>query len=94
MKVPTEVTVGGPLLTTKALTSSAVAWSAEALTDKDSGYRYRGADRRGLSGLSSPSALREDLNGARRLARDAGCDAKIVAKVERGSRLQIRGCHG
>lgn len=25
----------------------------------------------------------EDLNYARRLARDAGCDAKIVAKVER-----------
>ncbi|HFH6596232.1 TPA: pyruvate kinase [Klebsiella pneumoniae] len=69
MKVFTEVTVGG--------------LSAEALTDKDKADIVTAA-KIGVDYLAvSFPRCGEDLNYARRLARDAGCDAKIVAKVER-----------
>ena len=71
MKVFTEVTVGGPLSNNKGINKLGGGLSAEALTDKDK------AD------IVSFPRCGEDLNYARRLARDAGCDAKIVAKVER-----------
>ncbi|EEK5217252.1 pyruvate kinase [Salmonella enterica] len=69
MKVFTEVTGGG--------------LSAEALTEKDKAD-IQTAALIGVDYLAvSFPRCGEDLNYARRLARDAGCDAKIVAKVER-----------
>ncbi|MCC7981604.1 pyruvate kinase, partial [Klebsiella pneumoniae] len=57
--------------------------SAEALTDKDKADIVTAA-KIGVDYLAvSFPRCGEDLNYARRLARDAGCDAKIVAKVER-----------
>jgi len=83
MKVFTEVTVGGPLSNNKGINKLGGGLSAEALTDKDKADIVTAA----LIGVDylavSFPRCGEDLNYARRLARDAGCDAKIVAKVER-----------
>ena len=83
MKVFTEVTVGGPLSNNKGINKLGGGLSAEALTEKDKADIVTAA----LIGVDylavSFPRCGEDLNYARRLARDAGCDAKIVAKVER-----------
>jgi len=82
-KVFTEVTVGGPLSNNKGINKLGGGLSAEALTEKDI------ADIATAAKISvdylavSFPRTGEDINYARRLARDAGCDAKIVAKVER-----------
>ena len=72
-KVFTEVTVGGPLSNNKGINKLGGGLSADALTEKDK------ADYLAVSFPRSG----EDLNYARQLARDAGLNAKIVAKVER-----------
>lgn len=83
MKVFTEVTVGGPLSNNKGINKLGGGLSAEALTDKDKADIVTAA-KIGVDYLAvSFPRCGEDLNYARRLARDAGCDAKIVAKVER-----------
>ena len=82
MKVFTEVTVGGPLSNNKGINKLGGGLSAEALTDKDKADIVTAA-KIGVDYLAvSFPRCGEDLNYARRLARDAGCDAKIVAKVE------------
>jgi pyruvate kinase len=83
MKVFTEVTVGGPLSNNKGINKLGGGLSAEALTEKDKADIVTAA-KIGVDYLAvSFPRCGEDLNYARRLARDAGCDAKIVAKVER-----------
>jgi pyruvate kinase len=83
MKVFTEVTVGGPLSNNKGINKLGGGLSAEALTEKDKAD-IKTAALIGVDYLAvSFPRCGEDLNYARRLARDAGCDAKIVAKVER-----------
>lgn len=83
MKVFTEVTVGGPLSNNKGINKLGGGLSAEALTEKDKAD-IKTAASIGVDYLAvSFPRCGEDLNYARRLARDAGCDAKIVAKVER-----------
>ena len=83
MKVFTEVTVGGPLSNNKGINKLGGGLSAEALTEKDKADIITAA-KIGVDYLAvSFPRCGEDLNYARRLARDAGCDAKIVAKVER-----------
>ncbi|MGQ7030391.1 pyruvate kinase [Escherichia coli] len=83
MKVFTEVTVGGPLSNNKGINKLVGGLSAEALTEKDKAD-IKTAALIGVDYLAvSFPRCGEDLNYARRLARDAGCDAKIVAKVER-----------
>ncbi|TGD41256.1 pyruvate kinase, partial [Salmonella enterica subsp. enterica serovar Poona] len=82
-KVFTEVTVGGPLSNNKGINKLGGGLSAEALTEKDKAD-IQTAALIGVDYLAvSFPRCGEDLNYARRLARDAGCDAKIVAKVER-----------
>ena len=79
MKVFTEVTVGGPLSNNKGINKLGGGLSAEALTDKDKADIVTAA-KIGVDYLAvSFPRCGEDLNYARRLARDA----KIVAKVER-----------
>ncbi len=83
MKVFTEVTVGGPLSNNKGINKLGGGLSAEALTEKDKAD-IKTAALIGVDYLAvSFPRCGEDLTYARRLARDAGCDAKIVAKVER-----------
>ncbi len=84
MKVFTEVTVGGPLSNNKGINKLGGGLSAEALTEKDKADIKTAA----LIGVDYPGCLPSHAvakisNYARRPARDAGCDAKIVAKVER-----------
>lgn len=82
-QILTEVTVGGQLSNNKGINKLGGGLSAEALTDKDKAdillAAQIGVD---FLAVSFPRAA-EDLNYARRLAREAGCDCQIVAKVER-----------
>jgi pyruvate kinase len=83
MKVFTEVTVGGTLSNNKGINKLGGGLSAEALTEKDKADIITAA-KIGVDYLAvSFPRTGEDLNYARRLARDAGCNAKIVSKVER-----------
>ncbi|WP_213993946.1 pyruvate kinase [Sodalis sp. dw_96] len=82
-QVFTEVTVGGPLSNNKGINKMGGGLSAPALTEKDK-LDILIAAKIGVDYLAvSFPRTGEDLNYARRLARDAGCNAKIVSKVER-----------
>lgn len=83
IRVYTEVTVDGPLSNNKGINKLGGGLSAEALTEKDKADIITAA-RIGVDYLAvSFPRTGEDLNYARRLARDAGSYAKIVSKVER-----------
>ncbi len=81
LKVFTEVTVGGPLSNNKGINKLGGGLSAEALTEKDKQDIITAA-KIGVDYLAvSFPRTGEDLNYARRLARDAGCECQIVAKL-------------
>ncbi|WP_373779227.1 pyruvate kinase [Glaesserella sp.] len=82
-KVFTEVTVGGPLSNNKGINKLGGGLSAPALTEKDK-EDIKLAAKIGVDYLavSFPQSS-ADLNYARQLAREAGLETKIVAKVER-----------
>lgn len=83
MKVFTEVTVGGPLSNNKGINKLGGGLSAEALTEKDK-VDILTAAKIGVDYLAvSFPRCGEDLHIARRLARNAGCQAMIISKVER-----------
>ncbi|AHF74255.1 pyruvate kinase [Candidatus Sodalis pierantonius str. SOPE] len=83
IRVYTEVTMGGPLSNNKGINKLGGGLSAEALTEKDKADIITAA-KIGVDYLAvSFPHTGEDLNYARRLARDAGSYAKIVSKVER-----------
>ncbi len=82
-KVFTEVTVGGPLSNNKGINKLGGGLSADALTEKDKADIITAA-RIGVDYLAvSFPRSSADLNYARELAKQAGLEAKIVAKVER-----------
>ena len=82
-KVLTEVTVGGKLSNNKGINRQGGGLSAEALTEKDKKDIITAAEI-GVDYLAvSFPRSGEDLNYARKLAEEAGCYAKICAKVER-----------
>ena len=82
-KVLTEVTVGGKLSNNKGINRQGGGLSAEALTEKDKKDIITAAEI-GVDFLAvSFPRSGEDLNYARKLAEEAGCYAKICAKVER-----------
>ncbi|AWL12143.1 Pyruvate kinase [Saliniradius amylolyticus] len=82
-KVKTTVTVGGKLSNNKGINRLGGGLSAEALTDKDK-EDIKTAARMKVDYLAvSFPRSGEDLRYARRLAEEAGCQAKIVSKVER-----------
>lgn len=82
-KIFTEVTVGGYLSNNKGINKLGGGLSAPALTAKDK-EDIKLAARIGVDYLavSFPQSS-ADLHLARQLAKEAGLDAKIVAKVER-----------
>ncbi|WP_301098432.1 pyruvate kinase [Otariodibacter sp.] len=82
-KVLTEVTVGGPLSNNKGINKLGGGLSAPALTEKDR-EDIKLAAKIGVDYLavSFPQSSK-DLDLARQLAKEAGLDPKIVAKVER-----------
>lgn len=77
------VTVGGMLKTNKGINKLGGGLSAPSLTEKDKQdiltAAKLGADYLAVSFVSSA----EDMNSARKLARDAGFDPGLVAKIER-----------
>lgn len=82
-KVFTEVTVGGPLSNNKGINKLGGGLSADALTPKDKADIITAA-KIGVDYLAvSFPRNGADLHYARKLAQEAGLDAKIVAKVER-----------
>lgn len=82
-QVFTEVTVGGPLSNNKGINKLGGGLSAAALTEKDKAD-IRTAASIGVDYLAvSFPRVGADLHYARKLAQDAGCNAQIVAKVER-----------
>ncbi|GAA03804.1 pyruvate kinase [Photobacterium leiognathi] len=82
-KVHTEVTVAGPLSNNKGINKKGGGLSAEALTDKDKADIITAAAM-GVDYLAvSFPRNGEDMKYARRLATEAGLNAKLVAKVER-----------
>ncbi|WP_299018235.1 pyruvate kinase [uncultured Photobacterium sp.] len=82
-KVHTEVTVGGPLSNNKGINKKGGGLSAEALTDKDKADIITAASMKVDYLAVSFPRNGEDMKYARRLATDAGLDARLVAKVER-----------
>ncbi len=82
-QVYTEVTVGGPLSNNKGINKLGGGLSAAALTEKDKADIHTAA-KIGVDYLAvSFPRSGADLQYARKLALEAGCDAQIVAKVER-----------
>ncbi|MGP1953955.1 MAG: pyruvate kinase, partial [Arsenophonus sp. NC-QC1-MAG3] len=82
-QILTEVIIGGQLSNNKGINKLGGGLSAEALTEKDK-TDIMIAAQIGVDYLavSFPRSAK-DINYARRLAREAGCDCQIVAKVER-----------
>lgn len=82
-KVFTDVVIGGPLSNNKGINKKGGGLSAEALTSKDKQDILTAAKIKvDFLAISFPRNG-EDMKYARRLARDAGLEAKLVAKVER-----------
>lgn len=82
-KVFTRVLIGGPLSNNKGINKKGGGLSAEALTEKDKRDIILAADI-GVDYLAvSFPRNSQDMDYARKLARDAGLHARLVAKVER-----------
>jgi pyruvate kinase len=82
-RVHTEVTIGGPLSNNKGINKKGGGLSADALTEKDKRDILLAAELRVDYLAVSFPRNGEDMKYARRLARDAGLEANLVAKVER-----------
>jgi len=89
-KVNTVVTIGGPLSNNKGINKKGGGLSAAALTPKDKKDIITAAEI-GCDYLAvSFPRNGADLHYARRLAKEAGCNAKIVAKVERAEAVETQ----
>lgn len=87
-KVHTRVIVGGPLSNNKGINKQGGGLSAAALTEKDKRDIHTAAEI-GCDYLAvSFPRDGDDIRYARQLAVDAGCHAKIVAKVERAETVE------
>ena len=89
-KVETVVIIGGPLSNNKGINKQGGGLSAPALTDKDKRDILTAAQI-GCDYLAvSFPRCGDDLRYARKLALEAGCNAKIVAKVERAEAVETQ----
>lgn len=89
-KVHTIVTIGGPLSNNKGINLKGGGLSAPALTPKDKRDIITAAEIKCDYLAVSFPRNGDDLRYARKLAREAGCDAKIVAKVERAEAVETQ----
>ena len=87
-KVHTVVTIGGPLSNNKGINLKGGGLSAPALTPKDKKDIVTAAQIKCDYLAVSFPRNGDDIHYARKLAREAGCDAKIVAKVERAEAVE------
>ncbi|MEH0761377.1 pyruvate kinase [Vibrio sp. 16] len=82
-EVRTKVTIGGTLSNNKGINKKGGGLSADALTEKDKNDIKLAAELKVDYLAVSFPRNGEDMKYARRLARDAGLHARLVAKVER-----------
>ncbi|RQW64227.1 pyruvate kinase [Vibrio viridaestus] len=82
-KIHTRVTVGGKLSNNKGINKKGGGLSAQALTEKDKQDILLAAEIKVDYLAVSFPRTGEDIKYARQLARDAGLETKLVAKVER-----------
>ncbi|MFY2508192.1 pyruvate kinase [Vibrio pectenicida] len=87
-QVITKVVVGGPLSNSKGINKKGGGLSADALTEKDKNDIKTAAQINVDYLAVSFPRNGEDMKYARRLARDAGLEAKLVAKVERAETVE------
>jgi len=87
-KVHAVVTIGGPLSNNKGINLKGGGLSAPALTDKDKKDIITAAEIKCDYLAVSFPRNGDDLHYARKLALAAGCNAKIVAKVERAEAVE------
>ncbi len=79
----TEVTVGGPLSNNKGINRQGGGLTAPALTDKDKeDIKTAAKINVDFLAVSFPRDAK-DMREARLLAQEAGCDARLVSKIER-----------
>jgi len=89
MRVNCKVIVGGDLSNNKGINLQGGGLSADALTEKDK------ADIKTIAQLNADYVAvsfprtADDLHEARRLLREAGSEAGIVAKIERAEALEV-----
>lgn len=89
-QVHTTVSIGGSLSNNKGINKKGGGLSAAALTPKDKKDIITAAEI-GCDYLAvSFPRNGEDIHYARRLAKEAGCHAKIVAKVERAEAVETQ----
>ncbi len=87
-QVVTKVIIGGPLSNNKGINKKGGGLSADALTEKDKNdIKIAAQIKVDYLAVSFPRNG-EDMKYARRLARDAGLEAKLVAKVERAETVE------
>lgn len=89
-KVHTVVTIGGPLSNNKGINLKGGGLSAPALTPKDKKDIITAAEIKCDYLAVSFPRNGDDIHYARKLAREAGCNAKIVAKVERAEAVETQ----
>jgi pyruvate kinase len=89
-KVHAIVTIGGPLSNNKGINLKGGGLSAPALTPKDKKDIVTAAEIKCDYLAVSFPRNGDDIRYARKLAREAGCDAKIVAKVERAEAVETQ----
>ena len=83
----TEVTVGGPLSNNKGINRQGGGLTAPALTTKDKADIITAAKINvDFLAVSFPRDA-ADMREARLLAQEAGCDARLVAKIERAEAM-------
>lgn len=79
----TEVTIGGPLSNNKGINRKGGGLSASALTEKDKeDIKLAAKLNADFLAVSFPRDA-ADMREARLLAQEAGCDARLVSKIER-----------
>jgi pyruvate kinase len=79
----TEVTIGGPLSNNKGINRQGGGLSAAALTEKDKAdIKLAAKINTDFLAVSFPRDA-ADMREARLLAQEAGCDTRLVAKIER-----------
>lgn len=87
-KVVTHVVIGGELSNNKGINLKGGGLSANALTDKDK-QDIKTAAEIGVDYLAvSFPRSGDDIRYAKKLAREAGCEAGIVAKIERAETVE------
>jgi len=87
-KILCRVVVGGKLSDRKGLNKQGGGLSAPALTEKDKQDIITAAEIQADYVAVSFPRIADDMHLARKLVRDAGCNAHLIAKIERADAME------